>query len=112
MIWSLTRAMMSSTVTPPYALAGAAVRDCAMAEVASSIVLSTDTAEMRRDLRVISWQLQGTSELHLGYRRHCKWRGSGKDRDQGIGNRDQEDPGLPGKGGRVVSELSDCQYRL
>src|SRR5258708_4973161 len=41
---------------------------------------------MRKDLKVIGRQRQGPLDLHLGYRRHCKLRGSGRG---GTGIREQ-----------------------
>ncbi len=53
MIWSLTRAIMSSTVVPPYGLSGSFAWVCAKVVPTSSTVPNTIAAEIRKSLRVI-----------------------------------------------------------
>src|SRR5579862_9766298 len=53
MIWSLTRAMISSTSLPPYGLWGSAGRFCAMAAAARRTVPATDNEETESKRRFI-----------------------------------------------------------
>src|SRR6478736_3383012 len=78
MILSLTRAMISSTVVPPYGLSGPAGRACDHAKPANRIAAMERAAGVRKNLKVIVWT-QRVGTPHLRHRRHCKCMGSRKE---------------------------------